>query len=203
MESTCRHACACAGETRDAPELRPREPQTCMWLRAAAEDKQSRCSTVERAQRIALAFTSCTQGVRHLLMLPELQVRAWALLLRLGRGRQLLLRSLQDVGRWRRGRRLVPGVDCRGRWQLRVHLAGRRLLLLPQLLRRGSLPGLACLSGGCHSPLSCRAQASTCLMGAWLWMQACRLGRWLGGALQRPRQGRLRGAELQGRAGGL
>ena len=114
---------------------------------------QSSCSTVELMQGTDLVFTSCTQGVCHLLMLPKLQVRAWGLLLRLGRGRQLLLRSLQDVGRRRRGRRLVPGVDRRGRGQLRVHWSG--LLLLPQLLRRGGLPGQASVC--CDPSLSCRA----------------------------------------------
>lgn len=173
---------------------------TAELQQAAAEDKPSSCSTVEVMQGIASAFTSCTQGVRHLLMLPKLQVRAWALLLRLGWGRHLLLWSLQDVGRRRRGRRLVPGVDRRGRGQLRLHLLGGLLLLLPQLLRRRGLPGQACLPRCCHHSLSCRAQANICLMGACLWTQACGLDGRLGGALRRPRQGRLRGAKLQGRA---
>ena len=161
-----------------------------LW-RAAAEDTQSRCRTVERMQGIGLAFTSRPLGVRHFLMLPKLQVRAWGLLLRLGRGRQLLLGPLQDVGRRRRGWRLVPGVDRGGRGQLGMHLPGRLLLLLlPQLLRRGGLPGQACLPACGHPPLSCSLScgplATTCLMGACPWMGACGLGGWLGGALRRP-----------------
>ena len=56
---------------------------------------------MQQMQGVASAFTSRTQGVHHLLMLPKLQGRAWGLLLRLERGRQLLLRPLQDVGRRR------------------------------------------------------------------------------------------------------
>ena len=80
---------------------------------------------------------------------------------------------------------------------MRVHLTGGGLLLmrLPQLLRWGGLPGQVGLPRCCHHSLSCQAQASTCLMGAWLGLQACGLGS----TLRRPRQGRLRGAKLQGR----
>ena len=81
-----------------------------------------------------------------------------------------------------------------------MHLPRGLLLLLrlPQLLQWGGLPGQAGLPRCCHHSLSCQAQASTCLMGAWLGLQAGGLGGWLGCTLRRARQGGLCGAKLQG-----